>query len=81
MEIKPPVAIALIVIVVVLAGFFLWRQTGPGRFKPPPPIMTGAPVQPGQAPAGQPAAGPQIQVNPSAPPPGQGGAVYVPSDK
>lgn len=61
MEIKPPIAIAAIVVVVVLVGWFLWRSSGPGRFKPPPPITTGAPLQAGQLPGGQSGTGPQIQ--------------------
>lgn len=75
MEIKPPVAIAIIVLVVLIAGYFLFKSTGSARFKPPPPIMTGTPLQPGQLPAGQAGTGPQIQGGaptlPGAPPGGQ----------
>ena len=70
MEIKPPVAIAIVVVVVLVAGFLIWRSSGAARFKAPPPITTGAPVQSGQVPGG----GPQIQtgtpVPPGAPPGG-----------
>ncbi len=81
MEIKPPVAIAIITAVVVALGFFLWTNTGKSRYSKPPPIVTGAPLQPGAAPAGQAGAGPQIQTGapmaPAAPPPGAApGAEY-----
>lgn len=78
MEIKTPVAIAIIIVVVLVAGFFLWRSTGSARFKPPPPITTGAVMQ-GQPPGAQ-GTGPQIQTGvpmpPGAPPGGK--ATYVP---
>ncbi|NLH99382.1 MAG: hypothetical protein GX446_07795 [Chthonomonadales bacterium] len=61
MEIKPPVAIAAIVLVILVAGFLLWRSTGTNRFKPPPPITTGTVMTPGAPPAGQAGTGPQIQ--------------------
>ncbi len=61
MEIKPPVAIAAIVLVVLIAGFFLWRGTGSNRYKAPPPITTGTVMTPGAPPAGAAGTGPQIQ--------------------
>lgn len=74
MEIKPPVTIAIIVVVVLVAGFFIWRSSGAVRFKAPPPITTGAPLQPGQTPGGQAGGGPQVRtgtpVPPGAPPGG-----------
>lgn len=80
MEIKPPVAIAAIVLVVLVAGFLLWRGTGSNRYKPPPPIMTGTTMAPGAAPAGSAGTGPQIQTGTGQPtlpaPPGAGQAEY-----
>jgi hypothetical protein len=74
-EIKPPVAIAIIVVVVLVAAFFLWRGTGASRFKPAPPITTGMPMTPGATPAGVAGGGPKIQTGqpglPSAPGAGQ----------
>lgn len=74
MEIKPPVAIAAVILVVLVVGFLLWRSTGTARFKPPPPITTGTVMAPGAPPAGQAGTGPQIQTGvqlPSGPAGGQ----------
>lgn len=79
MEIKPPVAIAIVVVVVLVAGFLLWRSTGSARFKAPPPITTGTVMTPGTPPAGQAGAGPQIQTGVTLPSgPGSGQAQYRP---
>lgn len=81
MEIKTPAAIAIIVVVVLVAGFFIWRGTGAARYGKPPPITTGLSLTPGQAPGGVKPGGPQIQTGmpntlPSAP--GSGQAQYNP---
>jgi uncharacterized protein YneF (UPF0154 family) len=81
LEIKTPVAVAIIVVVVLIAGFFIWRGTGSARFGKPPPITTGLSLAPGQAPGGVKPGGPQIQTNmPTTLPsgPGTGQAEYRP---
>lgn len=55
MEIKPPVAIAIVAVLVLLVAFVLWKGTSGGQFKAPPPITTGAPgQQAGPGPGGTP---------------------------
>jgi len=73
MEIKPPVAIAIIVVVLIAIGLLIYKQTGSARYGTPPPITSGLPAGAG---------GPAANLNPGAvPKPGerlQGGQVALP---
>lgn len=52
MEIKPPVAIAVIVIILLIVGFLVYKGTSGGNYGAPPPITSGLPGGNGPTPGG-----------------------------
>jgi hypothetical protein len=74
---RTPILIAVVVVVLAVAGFFGWQYFERSRVVPPPPVATTAPAEPSPPAASEPTAEPTIQ-HPVEPPPTESAVAPTP---